>query len=299
MKRILSSFAAAALLAVLAACASTDDAACNSTLNTPVPGADQDPGYAKVTTPALSQNFVQRIAEKKQQAEKEGKDIKLVLVGDSITHFWEGGGFGGFGGFGGGFGGFGGFGGGFGGFGGFGGGQGGGQNNQNAQPSENSWSKLAVYHPLNLGFSGDRTENILHVVKNEGIFELIDPQLVTVMIGTNNFGMHESEPAATAEAIRLIVLAIKEKAPNAKILLYGIFPRGDGLGDKCAATNEIIKDFADNKTVFYEDLTPKFTDEQGNLIQGVMNFDRLHPAEPGYKIWGESIKAFADEHGIK
>ena len=284
MNRILSSFVAAAMLAVLAACASTDSA-CNSKLNEPVPGADQDPGYQKVTTPALSQNFVQRIAEKKQQAEKEGKDIKLVLVGDSITHFWEGGGFGGFGG----------------GFGGFGGGApaGGGQNGQNAQPSENSWSKLAVYHPLNLGFSGDRTENILHVVKNTGIFELIDPQLVTVMIGTNNFGMHESEPAATAEAIRLIVLAIKEKAPNAKILLYGIFPRGDGLGDKCAATNEIIKDFADNKTVFYEDLTPKFTDEQGNLIQGVMNFDRLHPAEPGYKIWGESIKAFADQHNIK
>ena len=282
MKRILSSLVAAATLAVLAACASSGDA-CNSKLYEPVPGADQDPGYAKVTTPALSQNFVQRIAEKKQQAEKEGKDIKLVLVGDSITHFWEGGGMSGM----------------FGGFGGFGGGFGGGQNNQNAQPSENSWSKLAVYHPLNLGFSGDRTENILHVVKNEGIFELIDPQLVTVMIGTNNFGMHESEPVATAEAIRLIVLAIKEKAPNAKILLYGIFPRGDGLGDKCAATNEIIKDFADGKTVFYEDLTPKFTDEQGNLIQGVMGFDRLHPAEPGYKIWGESIQAFADQHGIK
>ena len=30
-----------------------------------------------------------------------------------------------------------------------------------------------------------------------------------------------------------------------------------------------------------------------------MNFDRLHPAEPGYKIWGESIKAFADQHNIK
>ena len=295
MKRILSSFVAAAVIAVLASCASTDDA-CNSKLNEPVPGAELDPGYQKVTTPALSQNFVQRIQQKKEQAEKEGKNIKLVLVGDSITHFWEGGGFGGFGG---GFGGFGGFGGGFGGFGGgFGGGQGG-QGQGQAQQSQNSWSELAVYHPLNLGFSGDRTENILHVVKNTGIFELIDPQLVTVMIGTNNFGMHESEPVATAEAIRLIVLAIKEKAPNAKILLYGIFPRGDGLGDKCAATNAIIKDFADNKTVFYEDLTPKFTDEQGNLIQGVMNFDRLHPAELGYKIWGESIKAFADQHNIK
>ncbi|MBR4615886.1 MAG: hypothetical protein IKO55_09785, partial [Kiritimatiellae bacterium] len=249
------------VLAVLAACASSGDA-CNSKLYEPVPGADQDPGYQKVTTPALSQNFVQRIAEKKNQAQTQGKNIQLVLVGDSITHFWEGGFFGG-------------------------GGQGVYQ------------KELSKYTPLNLGFSGDRTENILHVIKNTGIFELIDPKVVTLMIGTNNFGMHEAEPVATAEAIRLCVLALKEKAPNAKILLYGIFPRGDGLGDKCAATNAIIKDFADNKTVFYEDLTPKFTDENGNLIQGVMNFDRLHPAEPGYKIWGESIKAFADRHGIK
>ncbi len=258
MKRILSSFVAAAVLAVLAACASSGDA-CNSKLYEPVPGADQDPGYQKVTTPALSQNFVQRIAEKKNQAQTQGKNIQLVLVGDSITHFWEGGFFGG-------------------------GGQGVYQ------------KELSKYTPLNLGFSGDRTENILHVIKNTGIFELIDPKVVTLMIGTNNFGMHEAEPVATAEAIRLCVLALKEKAPNAKILLYGIFPRGDGLGDKCAATNAIIKDFADNKTVFYEDLTPKFTDENGNLIQGVMGFDRLHPAEKGYQIWAESIKAFADQY---
>ena len=40
-------------------------------------------------------------------------------------------------------------------------------------------------------------------------------------------------------------------------------------------------------------------DENGNLIQGVMGFDRLHPAEKGYQIWAESIKAFADQHNIK
>ena len=259
MKRILTSFAAAAMIAVLAACAS----ASNSKLNEPVPGAELDPGYQKVTTPALSQNFVQRIAEKKQQAEKEGKDIQLVLVGDSITHFWEN------------------------------------PSRGFLSGGQDVYKELSKYHPLNLGFAGDRTEHTLHVIKDAGIFSLIKPKYVTLMIGTNNFGAHEAEVAGTAEGIRQCILAIKEKAPKARILLYGIFPRGDGLGDKCAATNAIIKDFADNETVFYEDLTPKFTDEQGNLIQGVMNFDRLHPAEPGYKIWGESIKAFADQHGIK
>jgi len=223
-------------------------------LNQPVAESASDPGTAKVTTAALNPQWAQRIQQKKQQAEKEGKDIQLVLVGDSITHFWEGGGFG--------------------------------------SGGQNVYKELAKYHPLNLGFSGDRTEHTLHVIKDAGIFELIEPKYVTLMIGTNNFGMHEAEPAGTAEAIRQCVLAIKEKAPKAKIMLYGIFPRGDGLGDKCAATNAIIKDFADGKTVFYEDLTPKFTDANGNLIQGVMGFDRLHPAEKGYQIWLESINAF-------
>ena len=87
MKHILSFFAAATAALLLAACASEPEVV--STLDTPVPGAEQDFGYTRVTTPELSRNYVQRIQEKTQQAEREGKDIKFVMVGDSITPFWE------------------------------------------------------------------------------------------------------------------------------------------------------------------------------------------------------------------
>jgi len=30
-----------------------------------------------------------------------------------------------------------------------------------------------------------------------------------------------------------------------------------------------------------------------------MGFDRLHPAEPGYRIWADSILEFCDKHDIK
>ena len=76
MKHILSTLAAAAMLAVLAACATEPETI--STLNTPVPGAEQDFGYQRVTTPELSRNYVQRIQEKTAQAEKEGKDHGLL-----------------------------------------------------------------------------------------------------------------------------------------------------------------------------------------------------------------------------
>ena len=256
MKRILSSFVAAATLAVLAACASTGDA-CNSKLNEPVPGADQDPGYQKVTTPALSQNFVQRIAEKKQQAEREGKDIKFVMVGDSITHFWE-------------------------------------QAGKSVMDAE-----FTQYHPLDLGFAGDRTQNCLYVIEKTDIFSKIDPQLVMLLIGVNNFGWNQGGPVATAEGIRLCVKAIQEKAPNAKILLLGIFPAGNTPNDqnrpKIAATNEIIKGFADNKTVFYEDLGPKFLTPTGVLERDIMA-DFLHPTAKGYQIWADAIRPYLEKY---
>ena len=68
MKHILSFFAAAAAALLLASCTTEPEVA--STLNTPVPGAEQDFGYTRVTTPELSQNYVQRIQEKTQQAER-------------------------------------------------------------------------------------------------------------------------------------------------------------------------------------------------------------------------------------
>ena len=254
MKHILSFFAAAALL-VFAACESTPEKV--STLNTPVPGAEQDFGYQRVTTPELSRNYVQRIQEKTAQAEKEGKDIKFVMVGDSITHFWE-------------------------------------------QAGKDVMEKnFAKYHPLDLGFAGDRTQNCLYVIKETDIFSKIDPQLVMLLIGVNNFGWRQADVKGTAEGIRLCVNALKEKAPNAKILLLGIFPTGQTPDDqnrpKIAQVNEIIKDFADDKTVFYEDIGPKFLTPTGVLERDIMG-DFLHPTAKGYEIWAEAIMPYVEKY---
>ena len=255
MKHILSFFAAAAAALLLAACTTEPETV--STLNTPVPGAEQDFGYQLVTTPELSRNYVQRIQEKTQQAEREGKDIKFVMVGDSITHFWEQAG----------------------------------ANVLNAN--------FAQYHPLNLGFAGDRTQNCLYVIEKTDVFSKIDPKLVMLLIGVNNFGWRQGGPIATAEGIRLCVKAIQEKAPNAKILLLGIFPAGNTPNDqnrpKIAATNEIIKGFADNRTVFYEDLGPKFLTPTGILERDIMA-DFLHPTAKGYQIWADAIRPYLEKY---
>ena len=228
-----------------------------STLNTPVPGAEQDFGYRCVITPELNDSYRQRIQEKEQQAEREGKDIKFVMVGDSITHYWE---------------------------------------DIGKQIMNAHFTK---YHPLNLGFAGDYTQNILFVIKNTSIFSRIDPKLVTLLIGVNNLGGHQSNVKGTAEGIRHCLLAIREKAPNATILLFGIFPVGHKPDAPAraliAATNEIIKGFADNKTVFYEDIGPKFLTPAGVLEREIM-IDFLHPTDKGYKIWAKAIKPYVKKY---
>ncbi len=249
MKYFFSFFAVAAVALLLALGVHT--------LDTSVSGGKWEFSYIRVSTPELNRKHIQRIQEKTAQAEKEGKDIKFVMVGDSIIHFWE-------------------------------------KTGKDVMDIE-----FAQYHPLNLGFSSDRTQNCLYVIEKTDIFSKIDPQLVMLLIGVNNLKSKQDAPAATAEGIRLCVNAIREKAPNARILLLGIFPAGNTPNDqnrpKIAATNEIIKDFADNKTVFYEDLGPKFLTPTGVLERDIMA-DFLHPTAKGYQIWADAIRPYLEKY---
>ena len=53
--------------------------------------------------------------------------------------------------------------------------------------------------------------------------------------------------------------------------------------------NEIIKNLADNKMVYYLDIGPKFLAADGTLSKEVMP-DLLHLNEASYRTWAESIE---------
>jgi len=154
------------------------------------------------------------------------------------------------------------------------------------------WDKyFKPLHVLNLGFSGDRTENVLWRLRN-GEVEGLSPKLITLMIGTNNTGHRTEPPEETAVGIKEILRELRGRMPEAKILLLAIFPRDETPDGKMRkqndAINAIIKDFGDEKHIFFRDIGDKFLDESGNIPKEIMP-DSLHPNLDGYQIWADAI----------
>jgi len=156
-----------------------------------------------------------------------------------------------------------------------------------------TWSEFyGERKALNLGFSGDRTEHVLWRLMN-GELENVDPKLIVLMIGTNNTGHRKDPPERTAEGIRLIVELLRDRKPEAEILLLSVFPRSEKPGDEMRRINDGInrrvQELADGESVHWLDLGPVFLDDEGVLPKEVMP-DFLHPRQKGYRLWAEAME---------
>lgn len=155
------------------------------------------------------------------------------------------------------------------------------------------WEKYyAKRKPLNIGFSGDRTENVLWRLNN-GAIDGISPKVTVIMIGTNNAGHRQDSPADIAAGIEEILKTLRQKCPDTKIVLLAIFPRGadneDALRKLTNGANDIIKGYANDKDVFFVDINASFLAADGKLPTEVMP-DLLHPNEEGYRRWAEALE---------
>jgi N-acetylglucosamine-6-sulfatase len=153
-----------------------------------------------------------------------------------------------------------------------------------------SWTKhWGAYRAVNMGIGGDRTQNVLWRLQNGGL-DGYKAKLFVVMIGTNNLWDKNAVPADVAAGIKAILDLIQAKQPQAKILLLGIFPRGEKPNpgrEQIAATNELISKFQGG-AVHYMDISGEFLEPDGTISKEVMH-DSLHLAPKGYDIWAEAI----------
>ena len=208
------------------------------------------------TTPKQHPRHVKRHEAKKAYAALNKDKIKILMLGDSITHQWE-----------------------------------------YPKAAEAQKKYIAPYNVLNVGCGGDRTYHTLWIIEKSGILEMIKPQLVTIMIGTNNRGNYK----ATVAGIKAIVEKVSKRYPDAKILLYAIFPRGKDKNNSRRKENEkvnaeIVK-FCNNKNIIWVDICKNFLTPEG-ILEPAMMPDYLHPRNTkGYTVWGESLRPYFEKYG--
>src|SRR5580692_4242705 len=90
------------------------------------------------------------------------------------------------------------------------------------------------WNAADFGWGADRIQNILWRLNN-GELDNVNPKIVVLLAGTNNVG--NAIPEGTQDAVaadvtrgmQALVAAIRSKAPEATVIVTGIFPRNDNL----------------------------------------------------------------------
>jgi beta-glucosidase len=210
--------------------------------------------------PSLRGNFFLNKHQANLERAKQG-GIDLLFMGDSITDFWR-------------------------------------NEGPAGEPNPPRAGKVVFdqyfgrWRTANFGISGDHLAGVLWRLRH-GEAEGFQPKAIMLMIGTNDAS---SPPFCSApeiaEGIGAIVLEMRRDFPNAKILLLGIFPRGepgDEVRQTVLAVNPIIARLDDGQHVIYRDIGSIFLQPDGTIAPDIMA-DRLHPNRKGYVLWAEAVK---------
>jgi lysophospholipase L1-like esterase len=156
---------------------------------------------------------------------------------------------------------------------------------------------------LNLGFAGDRTQNVLWRIQN-GALENVSPKLVTLMIGTNHLHnvRKNHQPDETADilvGIQEVIKEIQTRLPDAKIIVFSVFPRKNPTENgRVKALNKELPKVADNRQIFHEDINKVFLDQSGEISKNLYLRDGLHLTEKGYAAWGKALLPILKKYGL-
>jgi lysophospholipase L1-like esterase len=154
------------------------------------------------------------------------------------------------------------------------------------------------WNAADFGWGADTIQNMLWRLNN-GELDGVYPKVIILLAGTNNIGHvtpmsdEDAKAADITRGIRAILDVMQSKAPEAVIILMGIFPRNDNMAvmPLINKINDNLSKFADGKKIRYLNINDKLADKDGRLFDGVMNAeDKLHPAIKGYQIWADALK---------
>lgn len=155
---------------------------------------------------------------------------------------------------------------------------------------------LGKWKTVSLGISGDRTEHILWRIRH-GALSVLEPKVVVLNVGVNNVYAGGHSGAQTAEGVVAVVKLLREREPQARVLLCGPFPAGPAPDDPrrraLDRVHERIAGLASDR-VSYLDLRGMFLDDAGRPTNK-MSRDHIHITAAGQRAWMQAIAPVVGE----
>lgn len=158
------------------------------------------------------------------------------------------------------------------------------------------------WNAADFGWGADTIQNILWRLSN-GELDGVNPKIIVLLAGTNNVGNtvppdgDDAKVADITKGLQAVLSTLRAKAPNATIIATAIFPRNDNMAVMPALSriNANLAKSADGQKIRYLNVNAKLADQEGKLLDGMMNPDKLHPSIAGYQVWADALKPIFTE----
>jgi lysophospholipase L1-like esterase len=161
---------------------------------------------------------------------------------------------------------------------------------------------------FNIGISGDRIEHVLYrlLPKSKGGLGQLDspdlnPEFIVTLIGINNTWAAETPVGDSVfEGIRVVLGALHERKPTARIILQTLLPTSDEVKNRevVRPVNQRLRLLAASLPfsgfISLLDLYPSFVDSSGVQVTSYFT-DGLHPNVNGYRVWRDQLVPFLEQ----
>jgi lysophospholipase L1-like esterase len=140
---------------------------------------------------------------------------------------------------------------------------------------------------VNFGVGGDGTAQVLWRLE-KGILDGMNPDVIVLCIGVNNV-WPGFDAADTVKGIELVLTRLRDKAPQAKVLLLGnthFFENREGKErERVRTINAALARLADGQRVRFLDFSGSLLKPDNALNADLYDKDKLHLSAKGYEAW--------------
>lgn len=159
---------------------------------------------------------------------------------------------------------------------------------------------VSAYRGVDLGFAGDRTENLLlHLLERrdggDGYLDdpSLDPDIIFLMIGVNNTWKTEAPVVEKVVAGNIAIVAkLRQLRPRATVIVQSLLPAESGKHDEeiIIPINRSLRPLVEalGPKVRWLDLYPLFATPDGAPAPELF-LDKVHPNANGYEIWAAEL----------